>query len=395
MFECRRRRLSATSVAGERTGSPIRLSVLRARRTLVLGALGLVLGALGAIVLAATSIPAAFSLRIHREPRATALGSKAATISRPAAVSPLRTGRLKVGVMNTTGWYVDPIFYKAGIRYERLDVGAGRNVALVAEALKDGITPLVLYNAGSGGGLKGVSAAAAASNVLSLARQLNSLAHRYPIMNRLHVIEFGNEVYLRENVTTYAAQYDAAARALAANGLSSWRLLAVGTAICGELHAENWIGDLIHRLPGGAREIGGWTIHPYGPLNTDATPTCKGPHGYGWPDVVDWHRIAVVNGSTAPWYITEVGQCISGRPCTASVAVSQKTQAADLIWYLNEASRYPWVVFFNWYASCDDGSGSWGLLSSSSSGVCGAGGPSARRPAFKALEGWIAANGEG
>ena len=388
MFECRQRRLSATSVAGERTESRVRLSVLRPGNKLVLGLLG-------AMALAVMSIPAAVALRINREARATALGSKAATIPWAAAVSPRRTGRLKVGVNNTTGWYVDPIFYKAGIRYERLDVGAGENVALVAEALKDGITPLVLYNAGPDGGLKGVSAAAAASDILSLARRLDSLARRYPSMNRLHVIEFGNEVYLRENVTTYAAQYDAAARALAAHGLSSWRLLAAATAICGELHAENWIGDLIHRLSGGAREIGGWTIHPYGPLNTDATPTCKGPHGFGWPGVVDWHRIAVRNGSTAPWYITEVGQCVTGRPCTASVAVSQKTQAADLTRYLNEASGYPWVVFFSWYASCDDGSGSWGLLSSSSSGVCGAAGRSARRPAFKALERWIAAKGEG
>lgn len=388
MFECRRRRLSATSVAGERTGSRVRLSVLSACKALVLGALG-------AMALAATSIPATFALRVHHEARATALDSTAATIAWPAAVSPLRTGRLKVSVNNTTGWYVDPIFYKAGIRYERLDVGAGRNVALVVEALKDGITPLVLYNAGSDGGLKGVPAATAASDILSLARRLSSVAHRYPIMNRLHVIEFGNEVYFDENVSTYAAQYDAAAHALAAHGLASWRLLAVATSICGELHAENWIGDFIHRLSGGAQEIGGWTIHPYGPLNTDATPTCTGPHGYGWPDVVDWHRIAVRNGSPAPWYITEVGQCIFGRPCTASVPVSQKTQAADLIWYLNEASRYPWVVFFNWYASCDDSSGSWGLLSSSSSGVCAAGGRSARRPAFKALARWIAANGGG
>ena len=284
-------------------------------------------------------------------------------------------------------------FAAVGVRYERLDVGNG-NLGEVQQALRHGITPLVLYNAQAGtGGLVGVSPSQAASNITSIARRLQALAARYPRMNKLRAIEFGNEVYVGESVTTYAAQYEAAHRALAASGLSSWRLLAVGTAICGYDHAESWIHDLIHLLPGGAREVDGWTVHPYGPLNTDSSPDCRGPHGYGWPDVRDWHRIAVHNGSNAPWYITEVGKCVTaGQSCPQ--IVDRAAQAAALTRYLNDASKYRYVAFFDWYTSCDDRSGGWGLLTEDAAGVCAPRGPVNARPAFKALKRWIAAHGE-
>jgi hypothetical protein len=300
---------------------------------------------------------------------------------------------LKVSVNNTTGWGVDAIFYSADVRYERLDVGDGSDLGLVAKALSDGMTPLVLYNPDAGGSLLGVAPAEAAAEVVSLAQRLGGLAATYPIMNKLHAIEFGNEVYQDEDVATYAAQYDAAHRALAANGLSSWKLLAVATAVCGVYNAENWIPDFIGHMSARAAEVDGWTVHPYGSMITDATPTCTGPHGYGWPDVRDWHQIAVARGSQAPWYITEVGQCISaGSACDV---VDPATQAADLTRYLDSAASEPWVVFFNWYTSCDDSSGGYGLLAENSAGVCGASGASAQRPAFHALAQWLAAHGEG
>jgi hypothetical protein len=301
---------------------------------------------------------------------------------------------LKVSVNNTTGWYVDPIFYSIGVRYERLGVGDGSDLTLVEEALSDGMTPLAVYDPGSGGSLQGVSPAEAAAQVVALAQNFNGLAARYPIMNKLRVIEFGNEVYSDETVAEYAAQYDAAHRALAAQGLSSWGLLAVATAACG-YHAEDWIPDFISGMSGGAGEIDGWTVHPYGSISSDASPDCAGPHGFGWPDVRDWHQIAVNDGSNVPWYVTEVGQCISsGTGCPT--VVTPQTQAADLTRYLNDTARkYPWVVFFNWYASCDDSSGGYGLLAENSTRACGADGASDRRPAFDALARWLAANGEG
>ena len=313
--------------------------------------------------------------------------SKEIAIKWPAA--PPARSKLKVGVVNTTGWRVDSIFYNAGIRYTRLDVGRG-DLGQVTQALHDGITPLVLYNPGPGGGLLGVSPSQAASGVVSLARNLNSLAARYPMMNKLHVIEFGNEVYAHEAVATYAAQYDAAHRALAANGLSSWKLLAVGTSsAC--YSADAWIPDFINAMSQGASEVDGWTIHPYGSMTSDVGCNSAGPHGVGWPSVGDWHQIAVSDGSTAPWYITEVGQCIAtGSACRRVVSAS--TQAEDMTQYLNDTvSKYPWVALVEWYTSCDDSTGEYGLLNKYRSGVCG----SSARPAFTALQDWIAVNGEG
>jgi hypothetical protein len=301
---------------------------------------------------------------------------------------------LKVSVENTTGWGVDAIFRSAGVRYERLDVGDGSDLNQVAQALSDGMTPLVLYDPGPGGSLRGVSPAEAAAQVVSLAQRLASLAATYPSLSTVGAIEFGNEVYIYEGANTYAAQYDAAHRALAGHGLSSWKLLANATAACGDYHAENWIPDVIRGMSAGPGEVDGWTVHPYGSMTTDASRDCAGPHGFGWPDTRDWHQIAVAHGSTAPWYVTEVGQCISAGSACPNV-VSPATQAADMTHYLNEAAKYPWLVFFNWYTSCDDSSGGYGLLAENAARVCGSDGASDERPAFGALARWIAANGEG
>lgn len=304
------------------------------------------------------------------------------------------TQHLKVSVENTTGWGVDAIFHSAGVRYERLDVGDGSDLSQVAQALGDGMTPLVLYDPGPGGSLRGVSPAEAATQVVSLAQRLVSLAATYPSLSTVGAIEFGNEVYIHDGVTAYAAQYDAAHRALAAHGLSSWKLLANATSACGDYHAVNWIPDFIHDMSAGPAEVDGWTVHPYGSMTTDASRDCAGPHGFGWPDTRDWHQIAVAHGSTAPWYVTEVGQCIAAGSACPTV-VSPASQAADMTRYLDAAAQYPWLVFFNWYTSCDDGSGGYGLLAENAAHVCGSDGASDQRPAFDALARWIAANGEG
>lgn len=317
-------------------------------------------------------------------------------VSRPARAHTTMDGvPLKVSVEDTSGWGVDAVFHNVGLRYERLDVGNGSRLSVVAKALRDGMTPLVLYAPGPGGSLRGISPGEAAADVVFLAQRLDHLAASHPNLDKLRAIEFGNEVYKDESVQAYGAQYDAAHRALAANGLSSWKLLAVATAVCGALHGQNWIPGVIAHMSGGAAEVDGWTVHPYGSMNTDSSPNCTGPHGYGWPDVRDWHAIAVSHGSYAPWYVTEVGQCISGGTACPHI-VTPGTQGADLMRYLNDAaSKYPWIVYFNWYTSCDDGSGGYGLLAENAAGVCGANGASDRRPAFNALARWLAANGGG
>jgi hypothetical protein len=271
------------------------------------------------------------------------------------------TGKLRIAVMNTTGWGVDPIFTKIGVAWTRLDVGDGSDITMVRMALSHGMRPLVVYTSDSEW-LDGVSPSTAAAQVAALAHRILPLG--------LDEIEFGNEVYNGETATTYAAQYAAAHAALAGTGV---RLLAVATALRSGAAGQaspTWIPDFIHALPGGAAEVDAWTIHPYGPLTGPADTG-------GWEAVRDWHTIAVDAGSNAPWYVTEIGQRLDG-----SDAVTQAQQADDLTRYLDGLAQYPWVVFFDWYASKDDSSGQWGLLN----------GDNTPRLAFSALQTWMAAN---
>jgi hypothetical protein len=291
------------------------------------------------------------------------MARRANTKHRVLAKAPPATGKLRIAVMNTTGWGLDSIFTGIGVTNTRLDVGDGSDISLVTKALSDGIKPLVLYNPGSGGGLGGVSPATTASQVVALAQKLLPLG--------LNEIEFGNEVYYAETAQTYAAQYAAAHAALAGMGV---KLLAVATAVQAGAAGNadpTWITDFINALPGGAGEVDAWTIHPYGPM----TGVLNG--SWGWQTVKDWHAIAVADGSTAPWYITEVGQQLDG-----TKAVSQATQGADVTQYLNSLSSMPWVVYLDFYTCRDDGSGQFGILNDDNT----------PRPAFTALQAWMNAN---
>jgi hypothetical protein len=264
--------------------------------------------------------------------------------------------------MNTTGWGVDSIFTQAGVKWTRLDVGDGSDLTLVQKAISDGITPLVLYNPGPG--LDNVSPATAAAQVKSLAQRLAPMG--------INEIEFGNEVYSDETAQTYAAQYAAAHAAIAGMG---FKLLAVATAIQAGQDGDGnpqWIPNFIAALPGGASEVDAWTIHPYGPMTGYIN------NSWGWQSVVDWHNIAVAAGSTAPWYITEVGQAIGGTDNN----VTEAQQAADMPIYLNQAESYPWVAYIDFYTCQDDPTGQFGLLNPSNT----------PRPAFTALQNWITQN---
>ena len=319
--------------------------------------------------------------------------------------APVQTaGKLKVGVMDIGNYNYSPfnsaqVFSNAGVTYTREDVGGGANTGTcdstdyVCTALQNGVAPIVLF--------EGYADSNMTSEIVSLAQHLNTLAQTYPVMNNMHVIEFANEVYAgtsgpQETATTYGQQYNAAHAALAAAGLGSWKLLAIGANYC-SYGAVGWIPQVIAAQSTGAAGIDGWTVHPYGLMNDD-TGTCPPGEGFGWPEVNDYHTIAVNAGSNAPWYVTEVGQCLGGSGCDA---VSEATQAADMQQYLTDAggdvrtgtaAKYPWIAAFIWYQAYDDTTGFFGLLSNGSN----FGEPvDYQRPAFTTLEQWIAANGEG
>jgi hypothetical protein len=282
-------------------------------------------------------------------------------------------GTLRIAVTNTTGWGVDSLFTDIGVSWTRLDVGDGSNTSIVEKALSHGMKPLVVYS-GDSEWLKGVSPSTAATQVLALAHKILRLG--------LNEIEFGNEVYYGESAASYAAQYNAAHVAVA--GLSI-TLLATATTDYYE-HARggsgSWFHDLIRALPGGAGEIDALTVHPYGSM------TRVGSDGYGWPMLAPLHAEAVAAGisPTLPWYITEVGQEISGDGIEGQAPVSPAAQATDLTQYLNDIkTTYPWIVFFSWYSCRDDSSGAFGLLN----------GDNSPRPAFIALRDWMAAHASG
>jgi hypothetical protein len=318
----------------------------------------------------------------------TASGGSAVMFSDPSKT------KLIVSVNNTIGWgpasnEPSALLKAAGVTWTRIDVGLDTDPSLIGTAISEGMHPFVMITGGTNdGNCNGVSSASLASAVTSLIPTLKA--------DGLTTLEICNESYLTETDATYASQYNAAHVALAGTGIKA---LAVATALsssCGAGDANpNWIPDIIKDLPGGASEVDGWTVHPYGPLS--GTEFCSSnPNGYGWADVPDWHTIAVDAGSTAPWYITEVGQCIgnlSGQSGCNTI-VSQATQASDMTEYLNDTlQQYTWVAYINWYTSCDDGSGEFGLVnreggSPGGTGACDAG----VRPAFTALQNWISAN---
>jgi hypothetical protein len=336
-----------------------------------------------------------------------------------ASATKLKVGVMDLGNYNYPPFYSASVFGKAGISYTREDVDRGQDTGTctatdyVCVALSHGITPLVLF--------EGYADSNMTTEIVALAQKLKKLAVTYPAMNRLHVLEFGNEVWAgtsgpAENAATYGRQYNAAHAALAAAGLGDWKLLAIGNGLgtcVNSYTSANWINQVIAAQSSRAAGVDGWTVHPYGPVSTDFGCGAAG-QGYGWPEVVDYHNIAVKAGSTAPWYVTEVGQCLGGSGCNTSVSMGSATdlpqgagpspyytQAADMTQYMTDAggdkrtgtaAKYPWIAALIWYQAYDDGSGWFGLLSNGSN----LGQPvDYQRPSFTALQNWIATNGQG
>jgi hypothetical protein len=293
------------------------------------------------------------------------------TTPTPVTTSPAATQKLVVAVNNSTGWFVDPIFAKAGINATRLDIDEGSGISVLKTAISHGMHPLPLYTEGPDGNLTDLTPAQCGAEIAALVPQLKALG--------ITTLEFGNESYLTESAATYGAQYNAAHIAAQGSGV---KLLAVATT---DQYEEDrggtgsWFSDLIKALPGGAGEIDALTLHPYGPM------TSVNSDGYGWPMVATLHSEAVAAGisPTLPWYLTEVGQEISGSGIEGQAPVSESTQASDATQYLNDIkTKYPWVVYFDWYSARDDSSGGFGLLNSDDT----------PRPAFTAIQNWIAAN---
>ncbi|MGO9889267.1 MAG: hypothetical protein ACLP0L_15320 [Solirubrobacteraceae bacterium] len=288
----------------------------------------------------------------------------------PARTTAATRPELHVAVNNAFGAGADSIFHQIGVSWERLDIGTGSGMSYVRAAVGNGMHVLPVFTAGEGGSLEGLTPTEVASDIASLVPQLTRLG--------IATLEFGNEVYRFMDARSYAALYDAAHRVVAGR----IKLLAPATTGWYE-HARggkgSWFSDLAAALPGGAGEVDGLTLHPYGPM------TSRCGDGYGWPMIGPLHAESVRAGFSAslPWYITEVGQEVWGSPLECQSPVSQAVQAADVTAYLNDVvTQDPWVVFLAFYTSRDDPTSGFGLLNLDNS----------PRPAFLALDQWMASH---
>jgi hypothetical protein len=273
--------------------------------------------------------------------------------SPPLHTVALTRGRLRVSVNNVYGADADSLFRNIGVSWERLDIGTGSGLRYVQAAVADGMHVLPVFTEGDGGSLDGLTPSEVTSDIDSLVPQLARLG--------VTTLEFGNEVYRFLDARSYAALYDAA-HVAAARRIT---LLAPATTDYYE-HARggraSWFSDLAAALPGGAAEVDGLTLHPYGPMTTTCTD------GYGWPMLSGLHA--------------EFGQQVWGAPMECQPPVSEGVQASDVTKYLTAvAARDPWVAFLSFYTSRDADSG-FGLLNLDNS----------PRPAFLALKAWMAAN---
>ncbi len=291
--------------------------------------------------------------------------------------------KLKVGVNEASGWgpALDALFVNAGIRYERVDIGRG-SLTVVDAALSRGMKVLPVYTSGSTGNLDNLTPSMVASDLSALTSQL--------VARGITTLEFGNEVYNSISAYQYASLYHAAHVAAAGR----IKLIAAATTDYYDQRgggSGNWFADMRNSLPGGAAEVDGWTIHPYGSM----TSLCG--DGYGWPMMGSIHNESVNAGFSAslPWYITEIGQQTWGNGLECQAPVNQAAQAADMTQYLTDLkNNYPWVVWLDWYSACDDSTGGFGLVNKNAAGECGVPGTTVR-PAFTAMQNWIVANGQG
>ena len=181
---------------------------------------------------------------------------------------------LRVAVLGLSGWRLNSRLRRAGVSWDRVDVGDGSKLRQVMFAVREHIHVMVLYHPD----MSHRSPARCAAEIRALARKILPLG--------VSEIEFGNEAYYNGNTATmYGEKYAAAHAAVAGMGIT---LIADSYGdyqrANGSWSQDNrgggWMHDLIRTVQGQHQSIDAFSVHPYGPLNHIQ----QGDDG-GWPTI--------------------------------------------------------------------------------------------------------------
>lgn len=309
--------------------------------------------------------------------------------------------KLRVSVNNTDGWgapldsggYVSDLFTNIGVTWNRYAVDSpisSSSLSVINDAHSNNplMRTLIMYEQGNDGNGDGLTPTQVTSDITKLIPLLNTY---FATTGQPKELEFLNESYITLNAKQYATLYNAAHVLTQPAGI---KLLAVsGTKVFNQQNggSGSWFQDLASTLPGGVAEVDALTDHPY-PAGGDSFTYVGGGLWPVWGNITTMHQESIDAGFSAslPWYFTETGSSMY------NMNISEQQQASDITYMLNQITQnYPWVVYFNWYATFDDsespwGTENWGLLT----GANGTGSVTAplKRPSFNALQTWMAQN---
>jgi hypothetical protein len=259
---------------------------------------------------------------------------------------------LKVGLVGGIyGWgptASETIRKTTGVRYTKLTIGS-EGWGTVEEMVRDGVSPLILYNPG----LAGMSPAAVAAGVKSYVSHMHELG--------LTEIELGNEVYYNGSTAwAYAAQYRAAHEALAGSGIT---LIANAWTDTPKPNGEwsdwetggGWCVMFVQAL---GYVPDAWSFHPYGTMGADGFGS-SGPWVTGWETVPRMIQYMKADHVYAPLNITEVGQP-TWEGTDGNTPVSESEQAQDVKQYIDQAAEWGLASIYM-YEGIDTGEGGYGL----------------------------------
>jgi hypothetical protein len=251
-----------------------------------------------------------------------------------------------VGVANLAGWGLESLAKSVGQVWDRSwTPDSGGDTATIQSWVNNGGKFMFLYGPSNNNGVQGVAPSTCASQIKTDAQYILGLTNETTGVNAgMHEIEFGNEVYGNGSLPhEYVAQYVAAKSAIVGTGVK------LGIPVTGAyapgagtypwvasdgwsdptFSAPNqggWNHDIIYELsllglP--PTYVDAWIVHAYGPMTSVVLPYYS-----GWPGVNKIYQWNVSLGSTAPIWVTEVGQDLTD--------VTEAQQATDMTQYLTD-----------------------------------------------------------